>query len=55
MSPENLTLELYERWLREDDDVHKTSGDPSWTSLARAMRGIRANGLAAKIEKEKIN
>ena len=52
---EKLPLELYQRWIREDDDVQRVSGDPSWLSLAKAMRGIQANGLACKIEQDKIN
>ena len=46
---------LCERWLREDDDVQTRSGDPSWSSLVTAMHEIGANGLARKIEEEKIN
>ena len=55
VSVDSLPRVLCERWLREDDDVQTRSGDPSWSSLAKAMRRIGANGLARKIEKEKIN
>ena len=55
VSVDSLPRVLCERWLREDDDVQTRSGDPSWSSLAKAMCRIGANGLARKIEKEKIN
>ena len=50
---EQLPLELCERWLREDDDVHSTSGAPTRQSLVKALRKIGANGVANSVEQEK--
>ena len=50
---EQLPLELCIRWLREDDNVHQTSGIPTWSSLVRALRNIGANGVASSIEQDK--
>ena len=50
IDPEQLPLKLCERWLREDDDVHQTSGPPTWSSLVRALRNIGATGVANRIE-----
>ena len=47
-----LPFELCERWLRGDDDVLKTSSPPTWSSLVRALRSIRACGVANVIERE---
>ena len=47
-----LPLQLYERWLRGDDDVLQTSGPPTWSSLVRALRSIGANIVAHIIERE---
>ena len=55
IAPTELSLELCERWLREDDDVHQTSGTPTWSSLATALRNIGASGMAKSIEKEKMH
>ena len=55
INSEQLPLKLCERWLREDDNVHQTSGLPTWSSLVRALRNIGANGIAARIEQEKLN
>ena len=49
---EQLPLELCMRWLREDDDVHQTSGTPTWSSLATALRNIGASGVASSIEQK---
>ena len=50
---QHLPVQLCIRWLREDDDVHQTSGTPTWSSLVRAVRSIGANGLANRIELER--
>ena len=55
IAPIELSLELCERWLREDDDVHQTSGTPTWSILATALRKIGVGGVAKSIEKEKIH
>ena len=49
---EQLPLEMCERWLREDDKVHQTSGTPTWSSLATALRNIGASGVASSIDRE---
>ena len=46
---ENLLDEMLTKWLRGDDDVHETSGDPSWESLVRALEKAGYNGVAMKI------
>ena len=55
IAPIELHLELCERWLREDDDVHHTSGPPTWSSLVTALRNIGANGVATSIEQQKLD
>ena len=52
---ERLPLGLCIRWLRGDDDVHQTSGPPTWSSLVRALRNIGASGVASSIEQEKMH
>lgn len=42
--------EMVAAWLREDHEVAETSGSPSWTSLAKALRDTGHEGLAAKIQ-----
>ena len=51
---QELPLELAERWLREDDNVHKTSGTPTWGSLINALQTTGATGVADRIEREKL-
>ena len=54
VSGQELPLELAGRWLREDDDVHKTSGTPSWSSLIKALQAVGATGVADKIKRERL-
>ena len=48
MSP--LLEELVAAWLNREDNVLSASGDPSWTSLIKALRDIDQPGIAQKIE-----
>lgn len=52
--PKELAMDLCQSWLREDYEVHKVSGSPTWRSLVRALREVGATGIANKIEQEKI-
>ena len=54
VSGESLPLMLAERWLREDDAVHRTSGTPTWGSLTKALQAIGATGVADRIVREKL-
>ena len=51
IAEENTQDEVIHRWLREDDDVNKTSGHPSWQSLVTALEKDGYNGVAAKVRK----
>ena len=48
---EDIPDETISRWLREDDDVTKTSGSPSWQSLVKALEEAGYNGVVANIRK----
>ena len=37
-------------WLQKKDNVEKTSGRPSWSSLIAALKKIGHNGVAGDIE-----
>lgn len=54
-SPKELAMDLCTSWLREDYEVQDASGSPTWRSLVKGLREVDANGVANKIEKEKIN
>ena len=51
-APAELSLELCEKWLREDDNVNQT---PTWSSLATALRKIGVGGVAKIIEEEEMH
>ena len=51
--PLELSLKMSELWLQEDYNVSKI-GTPSWEGLVRALRSVGANGVANKVEREKI-
>ena len=48
-----LSLKMSELWLQQDYSVSKI-GTPSWKGLVRALRSVGANGVANKVEREKI-
>ena len=52
--PKELARDLCQSWLREDFQVHKVSGSPTWNSLVEALRKVGANGVARKIEQAEI-
>lgn len=37
-------------WLKEEDNVIKTSGKPSWSSLMKSLEEHGHNGIIAKIK-----
>ena len=43
--------EMVAAWLRQDYQVLKTSGPPSWTSLVTALKRINQSGIAEIIRK----
>ena len=54
LSPESLCDEMVTSWLRRDDEVLRTSGEPSWESLATALEADGMNGIASDIRKVSI-
>ena len=49
MSP--LLEEMVAAWLNREDNVLSASGDPSWSSLIKALRDINQPGIAGTISK----
>ncbi len=45
-----LMEEMVAAWLNKEDNVFSVSGDPSWTSLTKALRNTNHLGTAKKIE-----
>ena len=43
--------EMVAAWIRGDDNVNKTSGPPSWESLATALDKTRHTDIASKARK----
>ena len=48
-SQPNYYLDVVNSWLRQEDNVEDTSGEPSWETLAWALREIGQNGIRQKI------
>ena len=46
---EDVMNEMISRWLRKDDNVTKTTGRPSWQSLAKALEDEGYTGVADDI------
>ena len=40
-------------WLRQEDNVVRLSGEPSWRNLVKALREVGQEGIARKIEQER--
>ena len=51
MSP--LLEELVAAWLNKEDNVQSASGDPSWSSLIKALQDIHQPGIAMTISSGK--
>ena len=49
---DHLPAEMIAAWLRAEDDVHETSGPPSWDGLVKTLREIGQTGIASRIDKE---
>ena len=45
----NYYMEFIEAWRRQEDNVNKTSGEPSWESLAWGLGEIGQNGIKKRI------
>ena len=48
-----LLAKMVAAWLQRQDNVMAASGDPSWSSLIRALRKINQGGVASEIENGK--
>lgn len=46
---ESLFQDMVHAWLREDDNVLKESGSPTWMSLVKALEQKGFNGVAKTI------
>lgn len=51
MKDETFLGDMLSCWLREDDNVHATSGSPSWESLAKALEETGFSSMAEDIRK----
>ena len=45
--------DMVNAWLRKEDYVLTSSGDPTWRSLAKALSKEGQTGIAQRIEEEK--
>ena len=45
-----LPNDVVAAWLRREDSVMSTSGEPTWRSLVEALRKVGQEGLARDIE-----
>lgn len=52
MATESFCLSIVNSWLRMDDNVLTTSGEPSWKSLANSLEQIGMIGPATNIRKK---
>lgn len=50
---ENLPEDMVQAWLLKQDNVIM-KGKPTWSNLVKALREIGQNGVAQKIEQEKL-
>ena len=51
---QNLPDDLVKAWLRKEDRVRETSGDPlTWEALVKALQGIGQRGIADDITRDK--
>ena len=48
-----LSLKMSELWLQQDYNVSKI-GAPSWKRLVTALRSVGANGVADRVEMDKL-
>ena len=48
--PQSLVGDLVERWIRRDHHVLEMSGDPTWRSLAKALKDIKMTGISMDIQ-----
>ena len=46
----NYPKDMVAAWLRREDRVMTTSGEPTWRSLVEALRGVGQEGTARDIE-----
>ncbi len=51
-NPQSLAGDLIECWLRRDYRVLEESGEPTWHSLATALKKIDLTGISKNIQKD---
>ena len=51
-SPQSLAEDLIHCWTRGDYRVLEESGDPTWQSLARALRDAEFTGVSLRIQRD---
>ena len=51
-SPLSLAGDLVEDWLRKDYRVLEETGEPTWNSLAKALKYIGLNGISLDIQRD---
>ena len=49
---QQLARKLSIWWIQKEYYVKERSGTPTWSSLAKALRQVGANGIADKIERD---
>ena len=50
----DLPEEMVAAWLRREDFVMSMSGEPTWRTLAKALRRVGQEGIARDIEQTEI-
>ena len=48
----DLTGEMVVAWLKQEDNVIKISGKPSWSSLMKSLEEHGHNGIIAKMKED---
>ena len=51
-NPQSLAEDLIHYWIRQDYRVLEESGDPTWQSLARALRDVELTGISLRIQRD---
>ena len=49
---QSLAEDLIHCWIRQDYRVLEESGEPTWQSLARALRDIELTGISLRIQRD---
>lgn len=48
--PGDMLGDMVAAWLRQEDYVIEKSGDPTWNSLAKALKEIGQHGIAKQVK-----